>query len=282
MRKYRDFKLKYREQDPRDVFCDFSFVTQPGVSWEYPYEKLAAMAQPENWGFTHEEFRTRYPQQKYPILMNYLNYTFLRLQDLDLIAYTDDGTKACFNTGLLTIEEQSIYITFYRNRKAELYNKPDWTLFGFANSYDVRKSGNFTTLPDSAWYYEDPTELFFDCRIKTMDIDYDHILNEDIDRLPEVLQKNHFLALNQLKAQVDSTRERARRNYKLAIPHWYENRVQLLMPLNLVEPGKADLALVIEKDPAAQVYLARTILSLDMAYMDARLIARPDREWLDP
>jgi len=73
-----------------------------------------------------------------------------------------------------------------------------------------------------------------------------------------------------------------RRDYKLVIPHWYENGVQLLLPLNLVEPGKADLALVVEKDTKAQAYLARTVLSLDVAYMDARFIAKPDREWLDP
>lgn len=87
MRRYKDFRLKYREEDPRDVFCNFSFVTQSGGSWEYPYEKLAEIAQPENWGFTREEFKSRYPQQTHPILMNYLNYTFLRLQDLNLIEY---------------------------------------------------------------------------------------------------------------------------------------------------------------------------------------------------
>jgi hypothetical protein len=153
MREYEDFRLKYREQDSRHVFCDFSFVTQPGASWEYPYEKLAEIAQPENWGFTREEFKSRYPQQTYPILMNYLNYTFLRLHDLNLIKYTDDSTKACLNTGLLTKkEEQSIQITFHRNEKAELYDKPDWTLFGFANSYDIRESGNFAVLPEPTRY----------------------------------------------------------------------------------------------------------------------------------
>jgi len=50
MRKYKDFRLEYRQEDPRDVFCDFSLVTQSGASWEYPYEKLAEIAQPENWG----------------------------------------------------------------------------------------------------------------------------------------------------------------------------------------------------------------------------------------
>ena len=108
-REYKDLRLEYREQDPRDAFCGFSFVTQSGASWEYPYDKLAEIAQPENWRFTREDFKSRYPQQTYPILMNYLNYTFLHLQDLNLIEYIDDSTKACLNTGLLTRnEEQSI------------------------------------------------------------------------------------------------------------------------------------------------------------------------------
>jgi hypothetical protein len=86
----------------RAMYSAIFFVTQSDASWEYPYEKLAEIAQPENWGFTREEFKSRYPQQTYPILMNYLDYTFLRLQDLNLIEYTDDSTKACFTTGLLT------------------------------------------------------------------------------------------------------------------------------------------------------------------------------------
>jgi len=46
--------------------------------------------------------------------------------------------------------------------------------------------------------------------------------------------------------------------------------------------GKADLALVVEKDAKAQAYLTRTVLSLDMAYPDAQPIAKPNREWLNP
>ena len=32
----------------------------------------------------------------------------------------------------------------------------------------------------------------------------------------------------------------------------------------------------------SNVYVATTVLSLDWAYSNARLIARPDTEWLDP
>jgi len=38
--------------------------------------------------------------------MNYLNYAFLRLQDLNLIEYTDGSTKACLNTALVTKKEE--------------------------------------------------------------------------------------------------------------------------------------------------------------------------------
>ena len=56
--------------------------------------------------------------------------------------------------------------------------------------------------------------------------------------------------------------------------------LQLLLPLCLVRPDQADLALVVEREN--QVYRASTVLTLDMAYNNARLVARPDTEWLDP
>ena len=43
---------------------------------------------------------------------------------------------------------------------------------------------------------------------------------------------------------------------------------------------KADLALSVEKD--GKRYISRTVLELEWAYSNARLLAKPDREWLDP
>ena len=43
---------------------------------------------------------------------------------------------------------------------------------------------------------------------------------------------------------------------------------------------KADLALVVERENKR--YFGSTVLPLDWAYKNARLIARPDREWLEP
>jgi hypothetical protein len=44
--------------------------------------------------------------------------------------------------------------------------------------------------------------------------------------------------------------------------------------------GRADLALSVDR--VGDVYRAATVLTLDMAYNNARLIARPDRVWLEP
>ena len=43
----------------------------------------------------------------------------------------------------------------------------------------------------------------------------------------------------------------------------------------------ADVALVVEKQESGN-YQGQTILTLQMAYLDARLICRPNSEWLDP
>lgn len=52
------------------------------------------------------------------------------------------------------------------------------------------------------------------------------------------------------------------------------------MPLALEDPTLADLALVVAREK--EVYMAATVLRMDYAYANARLIAPPDREWLKP
>ena len=56
--------------------------------------------------------------------------------------------------------------------------------------------------------------------------------------------------------------------------------IQLLLPLCLNQPDRADLALVVDK--VGNSYRGNTVLTLDMAYRNARLITRPDSDWLRP
>ena len=71
-------------------------------------------------------------------------------------------------------------------------------------------------------------------------------------------------------------------NYKTAVPQYYKGRIQLLIPICLVSESVPDLALVVSKNDAGNQYLGHTCLTLDMAYNNARLIARPDSAWLKP
>ena len=217
---------------------------------------------------------------KFPILNNYLNYTFLRLIKQDSIAFSKDGKKACFNTGLQTINEKDIYATFFRNNEAETRNQPDWTFYAFADSYSDRLK-DFSPLPNIATYIEDPTDLVFNTKLE-IDVNYEHIYENNEIRLPEILRGNRNLAISSIKGAVELLKEKIRRNYKIAIPHWYEERIQLLLPLNIMSDSTADLALVADRDKDRNIYKIRTVLTMDMAYIDARLITRPDTEWLNP
>ena len=71
------------------------------------------------------------------------------------------------------------------------------------------------------------------------------------------------------------------------MPQYYRDKggpgsVQLLLPICFEDPARADLALVVAKTEAGNAYRGSTVLTLDMAYNNARLLARPDNEWLQP
>lgn len=275
---YNSLFKKHREQPSSEVFAHFPFNSQIGEKWDTAFENLVRMAKPEKWDF--DSVRYKKDSHRFPILTNYLNYTFLRLQKQNKILYAQDNRKACINTGLQTINEKDIFATFFRNNEAEQRSQPEWTFFAFVDSYSD-KLKEFSPLPDIASYIEDPTDLVFDTHLD-IDVNYEHIYENNESRLPEVLQGNRVLAISAIKGAVELLKEKVRRNYKIAIPHWYEERIQLLLPLNITSEATADLALVADRDKERNIYRIRTVLTMDMAYIDARLITRPDTDWLNP
>ncbi len=275
---YESLFKRHKEQDPKTIFAHFAWRKDIGETWESPFQKLAAKARQENWDFLRPEFKR--DGSTVPIIASYLNYTFIRLQQQKKVKYSPDDTKACLNTGLQTPEGKDIYATFYKNQNAAERNQPDWTLFGYFDAYSD-KVRDFEPLPDIATYIDDPGELVFDHRLE-LEVDYRHILEDNKERLPAVLQGNAALARNAVEGAIRQLKERLKRNYKLAVPHWYNERVQLLLPLSITDDNAADVALVAEKDAGRKKYMVRTVLSMDMAYLDARIICAPDRAWLNP
>ena len=57
--------------------------------------------------------------------------------------------------------------------------------------------------------------------------------------------------------------------------------MSLMLPLCLEDDSNTDAALVVQKNPSGS-YQGQTVLRLDQAYLDARLICKPNTDWLQP
>ena len=83
---------------------------------------------------------------------------------------------------------------------------------------------------------------------------------------------------------VGRTVERCRRNFKLAVPCYFPTRnvMSMLLPISFTRAknGAPCMALVAERQKNG-IYLGRTVLTMRMAYNDARLLCRPSSEWLN-
>lgn len=238
-------------------------------------ETLAKLALKEDWDYRHTESNRRLP-----ILRNFIFYTFARLEAEGKIA-TASGKNgeyvACFNTGLATERQEAIFAVFEKY-KGLADTSPPWFLKKFAKESD-RSLTYFAQPPDIANYFTEPSDLLYDSRIRLV-TDFDHIIGGNRNRFPTELADNDRKMRRALEVAIESAKRRVRRNYKTAIPQYYHDNLQLLLPLCLVQPEQADLALVVAREN--EVYRASTVLTLDMAYNNARLIARPDTEWLNP
>lgn len=135
-------------------------------------------------------------------------------------------------------------------------------------------------LPCRVRFAEDPSELVFDYRLPIRS-NIDHILGdeENLTRIPASLmgEGNSLLLRRAFEGAVVEAARRAAANYTLAVPQFYGGRIQLLLPLCLTG-DKPELALTIQREDG--FYAARTCLTLDMAYNNARLICRPETSWI--
>jgi len=235
-------------------------------------EVLAGIAEQEDWGYKHAP-----SSHPHPILRNYLTYTYRRVAEERKINITPDEAFCCWNTGLITRSQEPIFMLLSKNMLSDV--EAYWHFLKFARKGEWEMN-RFSSLPDIAHYFEDPSALVFDTR-KELRVNVEHVVSENIARFPTNLQgRSPFELQNLLKGAIDSARERVRRNYKTAVPQYYQGAVQLLLPLTLTDPTCADLALVVER--FADFYRAATCLTLDMAYNNARQLAKPDRDWLSP
>lgn len=225
------------------------------VNWNKYTEQLSKIAAQENWS------NNTYPNNG--ILANYIVKTYDKLTSEKKIVIGQD--YALFNTGL------------FNKYYDPLYAFQTGTEISFLTGYELSSIG-IIDRPERANYFENPELLLYDWHCP-IDVYYKHILDDERNknRLPqEFLNSNN--KINIINGALETMKKRVSANYKLAIPQYYEGKIQLLLPLCLMSDNKPDIAIAVTKKN--NCYQGHTCLTLDMAYNNARLIAKPESNWL--
>jgi|ERR1044072_3573340 hypothetical protein len=124
---------------------DFAKVSE----WDSRLHVLAELAERERW-----TYRSVPDKSPLPVLDSYIRYTFMRVYEQAKVATTDQ--LACFNTGLLTANQEEIFGVFRLNdffisdQPPSQTNK-QWFLTSWARAGD-RLLTDFLEMPTLASY----------------------------------------------------------------------------------------------------------------------------------
>ncbi|WP_439490544.1 DUF3825 domain-containing protein [Algoriphagus sp.] len=270
--------VKIDDRNHFETFANFTDLKQS-------LKDLKGMAEDETWDYIKK------PTRGVPVLFSFMNQSCLRLQKQNKVIKgksSKDLTEYCyFNTGLVTPQQDEIFAYFIKNPKFVKLDgwglqSPEWNFIEFNTDQSVYRR-YFIELPEIATYFSEAevADLIFDTRVPIIP-DKEHLLKRktriESERIKN-LDDEGFI--EEIKDAIDLAKKRIKRNYKTAIPHFYDNRIQFLIPLCFrSNKAEAVAALVVNKNE--NIHEAHTILSLDQAYNNARLLAKPDREWLNP
>lgn len=306
-----------QRRDPRT-----SYLPQRLLDWAYlgylprVLSDLQQKAVREDWEFQNQNPD---PERPFPILYSYLSHTFGRLVLEDKVMVNAQVRLAAFNTGLVDETYEPIYALFEPNDRTHPEWKLLDFCVAAEGVYGRNLVRYFNPLPEQAHYFDEPADLLYDVREGGPQPSWDHIVIDNIDRYPTDFLRRHcppsvtFVEPSRLAADervvfynayrravetdpqlyrviknrvsdaIDLAVKRITWNFKTAVPQYYPRttRLSLLLPLCLVNDNRADMALVVERTESGS-YLAPTVLPLDWAYNNARLVCQPNSDWLDP
>jgi len=293
-----------------DVLFDWAYLGHlPDV-----LTSLKVKALDEDWWFKEGP---RDPARPFPILFSYLMNTFGRLGLEGKVITNDAVSLAALNTGLVDYRYEPIYALFGRHKGPQPWRLLEFCIAGEHTSGQnlVR---HFSPLPAGPHYFDNPADVMYDTRVGKLEPFWDHVIVDNIDRYPTDFLRAHWPTgfqeletvhmgrperrvyfdrlgeaikadasryrqiINRVKDAINLSIKRVSWNFKTAVPQYYPvvRQLQLLLPLCLISDDRVDLALAVEKTPSGN-YLGHTVLTLDWAYRNARLVCRPDSDWLD-
>ena len=123
-----------------ELFRDFAFMPK----FDDDIGRLSEMAEQEDW-----EYQNTCSDHSKPVLRNYFSYTYRRIAEEKKISITGNEEHACWNTGLITQEQEPIYAVFSKN------NLSDATTYWHFSKYfrgGQRELNNFASLPEMAHF----------------------------------------------------------------------------------------------------------------------------------
>ena len=260
-----------------DLF-DFAYIPD----WYGQLEELEGMVLPEPWQFKRPSIETK--NQDTPILERYIHIIF-RKQSIDYNSAKEkaeaaryfhiENECACFHTGLYTERYKAIYAFFDRNKRRD--SMLDWYFRGFCDEVSPRLK-YIEPLPERPHYHvagrSDSFNPDWPIRVKV-----EHILGdeENMGRIPYRIRRAKNLPLL-LETAVELARRKAVIEPGIVVPQGYQGRIQYLLPVYLTNMKKPDLAMTLSVMDG--YYLGHTCLTLEMAYLNARVISRPMAPWL--
>ena len=239
-------------------------------SFDSQIESIALMAEKEIWSNREDGNKN--------ILKDYIIDTFARCYKLNIIEKSTNDEWSCFNTGLMTVNGQNIIGIFTKNTKC---NKQEWKLVGFKTESDREFLDHFIKVPSVATYVEDNSDYYFDTN-KEITLSIDNVLDSNFDSYPEEAKKLGKEVLKSLMMNAfETTKKKVKRNTRLVVPHYNNDKFGYLMPITIpVADNKyVTMALEVEK-MALGNYSASTVSTKEKAYSKARLVMKPESNWL--
>lgn len=298
-----------RYSNPQNLFT-WAFMGHFDTS----LQELAGMALPESWEDADGPFGIL---RRY-IVNTFRRLLYERKEEHNRLAIVETERWAAFNTGLVDRMYDPIYALFALNKKKDMqkWTFHSWCTPGNKRAGQTL-SRYFEELPRKASYFSHPAELIYDENAGVPTLPFEHILDR-LNRLPlsflreyapegvevpadgdeisdaffdsykEALTnpENGMTCLRFKDALELSLRRAVRRvtwNYRLVIPIYdaKRRRLMLLIPMTLDQRyDKADIALMVERAKTSGRYVGHTIYTLGMAYAKARMIMRPEADWL--
>lgn len=247
---------------------DFAFC---GTTQDYnnTLERLALMAEDEKWTVKEDS--------PYGILSYYINGTFKQCLKQEKFLCTDDLDFCCFNTGLLTPNGNDILAVFQKNTRPDAQK---WVLKYFADKTERKYMDHFPEIPELASYTSNYEELHFNPNLEIV-ISTDHILDDNWERIYQTVHLSKNIVKSLMIGVVEEAKRRIKRNTRLVVPQYYNNRIMYLLPIKIPieDDTYVTMALAVELTQSNQ-YRANTIFTKEMAYEKARLLMKPESNWL--